>query len=510
MAITSFEKISRQVLMAGDPVTGKDGALYLDGTMTPTKMSEAIAEAIYVGEVFRNGQSVTSRFTVNAKVGDAVRVPLETPFPNSSRTLTIGSKEGTEGNGGIINTNAPMMPSDSEFLVFLNQVNDQMILFPDMSQEWLPLNRVATRVASYAASVVEDRSASILAEILAYSIYRSLNGADNLHTIDMTQQGAYGKLLNSLNTALDNGDIIAGAHTYPTEGRCIIGRSSFINNMFNRDSGVILTGSDFAQTMLKEYKFDVDMSDRDYVGNAYRGNTMQFDMQCAVDYIFTLAERYLGLEKGALDDVLGIAVSFDTTAVAENIDLGVKMVDHSGNPRGLEAQPLNCWGHEGFRINHIIGTPNLSNTTFTNAGFTAEVRKRPCAPKNLFTSSNTNKILLPILDTSGNIVGYREVANVPKPNGGGVQNSMTTVVLTLEDSSDNTPITGATITVTNGKFTPTVTEIGGGVYTFEVGQDTTATVSVVKTGYTTGSINLTKANTAKTEYTITETMTKSA
>lgn len=87
---------------------------------------------------------------------------------------------------------------------------------------------------------------------------------------------------------------------------------------------------------------------------------------------------------------------------------------------------------------------------------------------------------------------------------------MTTVVLTLEDASDNTPITGATITVTNGKFTPTVTEIGGGVYAFEVGQNTTATVSIAKTGYTTGSINLTKANTAKTEYTITEAMTKSA
>ncbi len=509
MAITSFEKISRQVLMTGDPVTGKDGALYLDGTMTPTKVSEAIAEAIYVGEIFRNGQSVTSKYTVNAKVGDVVRVPLETPFPNSSRTLSIGGREGTEGNSGIINTNAPMMPSDSEFTVFLNQLNDQMILFPDMSQEWLPLNRVATRVASYAASVVEDRTASILAEILAYSIYRSLNGADNLHTIDMTEQGAFGKLLNELNTALDNGDMIAGAHTYPTEGRCIIARSRFINGMINRDSGVILTGSDLAQTMLKEYKFDVDMSDRDYVGNAYKGRVMQFDLQGAVDYIFTLAERYLGLEKGALDNVLGVAVSFDTTAVAENIDLGVKMVDHSGNPRGLEAQPINCWGHEGFRVNQIIGTPSLSNTTFTNAGFTADVRKRPCAPKDLFASEKTDKILVPVYDTAFNIIGYREVANIPKPNGGGVKNSLTTVILTLTDSSADTPITGATVTVSNGKFTPQVTELGGGVYSFNVGQNTAANVSITKSGYAAATLNLTKANTATTEYEVGKSMSKS-
>lgn len=58
----------------------------------------------------------------------------------------------------------------------------------------------------------------------------------------------------------------------------------------------------------------------------------------------------------------------------------------------------------------------------------------------MFNSAITDKILLPVFDTSGNIVGYREVANVPKPNGGSVQNSTTTVVLTLEDASDNTPI----------------------------------------------------------------------
>ena len=127
MAINSYEKIARTVLQGADPVTGKDGRLYLDGTMTPAVLSEAIAEALYVGEIFRDGQSVTKKYTVNAKVGDMVRVPLETPFPSSSRTLALANRPGTEGNGGILNKNAPMLPSDDEFAVFMNQVNDQMI-----------------------------------------------------------------------------------------------------------------------------------------------------------------------------------------------------------------------------------------------------------------------------------------------------------------------------------------------------------------------------------------------
>jgi hypothetical protein len=508
MAITNYEQIARQVLMTGDVTEDSSGRLSIDGISSQSKLSEAIAEAIYVGEIFRNGQSVTSKYTVNAKVGDAVRVPLRTPFPSSSRTLSLGGRTGTDGNGGIINMNEPMMPANEEFIVFLNQVNDQDIVFADMAMEMMPINKTAEIIASYSQSVVEDRSASILAEILSYSIYRSLNGASCINTINTATAGAYGTLLNNLNTALDNGDLITGAHTYPTQGRCIIARPSFVNGMFNRDSGVILTGSDLAQTMLKEYNFKANIADRDYVGNAYRGNVMQFDIQCAANYIWTLAEKYLGLTAGALDNVLGVAVSFDTTAVSENIDLGVKMID-SQKPRGLRAQPLNCWGHEGFRLNQLIGTTSLKNDIFTAAGFTAAVRKYPIAPKDVFTTANTNQIQVPIYDATGNIVGYRAIANIPKPNSGNIKNSTTFVTLTLLDA-DEEAVEEATVTVANGQMSPTVTEVGDGVYTFAIGQNTAATVTIKKTGYADATVSITKANAAGTTYSTTKTLAASA
>ena len=325
--LNNYEQISRDVLMSGDPVTGKDGRLYLDGTMTQAKLSEAIVEAIYVGEVFRDGQSVTKKYAVGAKVGDYVRVPLDTPFPSSSRTVATGGRPGTQGNDGIFNMNAPMMPADSEFGLVLNQVNDQMIVFPDMAKEWMPIRTVAQRIAGYAKTVVEDRTASTLAEILAYNVYRSLNGADNIRTINVATEDAYSTLLNNLSASMSNGDLLTNAHAYGTQGRTIIARPSLIEYAFNRKSGIILTGSDFAQSMLKDISFDTNLSDRDYVGNSFKGYAMGFAWQEANDYVWSLTEKYLGLAAGALDNVYGVAVSYEATAASEAIDLGVKVID---------------------------------------------------------------------------------------------------------------------------------------------------------------------------------------
>ena len=501
MASTNYDQIVHDVLMTGETVTGRDGRLFLDGTMLQASIANAIAEAIYVGEIFRNGQSVTSKYVVNAKPLDSVRVPLETPFPNSSRTAKVGVRSGTPGNDGIINRNAPMLPADDEFLVVLNQLNDQRILFPELAQKatYIPLRDAARRIASYGRSVVEDRSASTLAEILSYNIYRSLNEGNNIQTIDITEENAYSTLLAALNTALSAGDPLTGAHTYSTKGRCIIARPTFINNAFSRTSGVILNGSDIAQNMLRKYSFDASVADREFYGNAYRGNAMQFDFVEAADWIWTLAERYLGVPAGTFANVLGIAVSYEATAVAENIDYGVKIVD-SNETRGMMAQPLNCWGHTGFRKIQIIGTPTLSTTTFSDAGFTASERVYPIAPSEVFNADNSDQILVPIYGLDGSIVGYRTVANLPKPNGGVVTGGAASVTLTVTGTA-GAPVNNATVTVTGsgttGSVATAVTNNQNGTYSFKVAQGAGVTIAITASGYQASNVTLTSQQTNK-------------
>lgn len=394
-----------------------NGRFFVDGSAVNVELSNVIAEAIYIQEIFREGQSVTGKYTTDRNAG-AVKVLLDTPLPFSSRTVSYGGRKGTEGNGGIINRNGAILPAEDEFIIYLNQVNDQAMLFPDLSKAYLPLDIISKKIASYGAAVAQDRSASTLAEILAYAFYRSLNDGKNLKTIsDLNADGAYANLVNSINATLDNGDITQGAYTFNTQGRTIIGRPEFVNNVFNSKSGLVLTGSDLAQLMLKEYNLDASFGTKNYVGTGYKGYAMGVHWQSAPDYIWSLAEKYLGLTAGALDNVYAVAVSFESTAVAKVVDLGVKIID-ADSPRGVKAQPLNIWGHEAFRKSIVIGKDTLTNDYLTGTlSLTNDNRLYPVAPK---TANGSDKVLVPIIDASGNTIGYKEIAEVPKPNGGNI------------------------------------------------------------------------------------------
>lgn len=438
-------KFTTDALMGlGATATDANGRYYIDGSIVHVELARVIAEAIYIKEIFRDGQSVTGKYTTRPEKGGAIRVPLETPLPFGSRTTGFGGRSGTEGNGGLINVNSPILPSTEEFIVYLNQVNDQMMAFPDLGKEYIPLDMMAQKIASYSDRVAMDRSGSTLAEILAYSIWRSLNGGENIvDSGDLSAENAYANLINKIHTEMDNGDQATGAFTFPTEGRTIIGRPAFINGLFNRNSGVILLGGDLAQSMLKNYDLDATMSSRDYVGTGYKGYAMNFHFQSAPDYIWTLAEKYLGLAEGALAKVQAIAVSFDATAKATGVDLGVQIVPAT-EFRGSLAQPLNIWGHEAFRKSFIIGDSTVTNDYLSGLGFTDETRKRPVAPKMI---GETDKIMVPVYDSEGKVVAYREVAQAPKPNGGNIQSGVPHVLPVMSDTPEGAVTSGTDVTL---------------------------------------------------------------
>lgn len=425
-----------------------NGRFYIDGSMINAELSQVICEAIYIEEIFRDGQSVTGKYTTDRKAS-AVRVMLDTPLPSTSRTLSYGGRKGTPDNSGIINANPPILPANDEFMIYLNQVNDQAMLFPDLAKEYVPLDVMAQKIAGYAKSVVQDRSASTLAEIIAYSYFRAMNGGENLiNAGDLKQDNAYADLVNDLNSAMDNGDPERGAYTYATQGRTIIGRPSFVNHAMSRKSGLIMLGGDLAQEMLKNYDLDKTMSDHDYVGSGYKGYAMQFHWQFAPDYIWSLAEKYLNLPKGALDNVSAIAVSFEATAMGRIVDLGVKLID-ANEVRGIKAQPLNTWGHEAIRKSFVIGNDTLTTDYLASLGMTEETRLEPVHPNEV---GQNDTIDVPVFGSDGAIIGFKRIANIPKPNGDNIQSGLphvaeiTATPAPQSFSSDTLAVTFATAT----------------------------------------------------------------
>jgi hypothetical protein len=88
MAIVStygtVENFTKSALLGlGATETDANGRFYLDGNMVNAELSNVIAEAIYIEEIFRDGQSVTGKYTTDRRAG-AVRVMLDTPLPHSS------------------------------------------------------------------------------------------------------------------------------------------------------------------------------------------------------------------------------------------------------------------------------------------------------------------------------------------------------------------------------------------------------------------------------------------
>ena len=477
-----------------------NGRFYLDGSMVNVELSRTVAEAIYIQQIFRNGQSVNDTYTTNAQRGGAVRVRLETPLPFTSRTASYGGRAGTPGNGGVINVNSPLLPADDEFIVYLNQLNDQMMAFPDLSREYIPLDIMSKKIAQYASRVSMDRSASTLAEILCYAFFRSLNGGENLvNEGDLTAENAYANLINDLNASLSNGDPERGAYTFPAEGRTIIGRPRFINGIFNRNSGVIMMGGDLAQEMLRSYDLNKRMEERDYVGTGYRGNAMGFHFQEAPDIIWTLAEYYMGLPKGALDNVDAIAVSFDATAVANGVDLGIKVVDATGF-RGSLAQPLNIWGHEAFRKSWVIGKSTLTNDFLTTTlGLSADERRYPIAPEKV-EEEKQNTVAVPIYDSNNAIIGYKQIAKVPQPNGDNIRTGLPQVIAPAAS------VTGEVASGTSVKLT-TATEGATIYYTTDGTTPTSASTQYTSAGITVSAATTVKAFAVKSGYIPSNTVT---
>ena len=250
-------------------------------------------------------------------------------------------------------------------------------------------------------------------------------------------------MLETLNSKFDEGDIATGAYTYASSGRTIIGRPSFINGVFNASNSVMVTGSNLAMEMMKNYDLDSNIGDRKYVGRGYKGNFAQFDFQIAPSYIWTLAEKYLGLTAGALDNVLAIAVSVEALALGAVVDLGVKLVDSSGK-RGIEAQPLNKWGHECFRKCQLIGNSSLTTDNLLAMGFVDSSRKFPVAPAAI----TDDKIVVPVYDVNGAVIGYQTLVEGLAPSGGNFASGLLTVQTPSSDKVTQTFNGTLTVTLT--------------------------------------------------------------
>lgn len=448
----NIEGLLKNVLMSnGASQQDPNGRFYIDGQAVNVEFSRAIVEAIYLEELFQAGFNCTAKYTTDTSAG-AERVLLDTIFLPSSRTLSYGGRKGTPGNDGIFDRNPPVMPATDEILVYKNQVNTQDIVFADIAKEYMPLDIVASKLRGYGSSVGQDRSASTLAEIIGYCLYRALNDGNNLISgFDGTQDNAYANLIAQLNAKFTDGDPITGATTFPIEGRVVIMRSDAYN-IFNKNSGVILNGSNLAQEMLRDFDLSKNASERAFVSQYYIGEFGRIHFLVVPDALWTFAERYLGLADGALKGIKGIAYTANSLAVCKVVDLGVKLQDSAPPyPRGIMARPVNIWGHEMFRKGYIIGDASFTLDYLSETlGMDEDTRLVPCAPANLAQNGKAKTINVPIFGEDGTIIGFQQIAAGQYPSGDNWRSGLPQVAAVVPSvkGGDYTSTQSVTLTTT--------------------------------------------------------------
>ena len=211
---------------------------------------------------------------------------------------------------------------------------------------------------------------------------------------------------------------------------------------------------------------------------------MQFHWQSAPDYIWLLAEKYLGLPKGALNNVDAVAVSYEATAMGKIVDLGVKMID-ANEVRGVKAQPLNVWGHEAIRKSFVVGDDTLTTDYLASLGMTEETRLQPIHPNEI---GENDTVDVPIFGSDGAVIGYKRIANIPKPNGDNIQSGLahvadvTATPAPQSFSADTLAVTlatatsGATIHYTTDGSEPTKASTA---YTAEISLTGTTTIKAI-------------------------------
>lgn len=474
------------------------GYSYIDGSLIPNALSPIIAKAIRAGRLVRPGVGMTEQFvaSIDPKSVNKVTVQLQNNTGVRARSLKGDYAAGTPGNDGLINKNKKIIPSTTPLDIPVLQVEDQAFFFPQMQLQTMLFDEVAVTVANYLDNVNNGIDSYHMAKALSYAMYRGASEATdaadlskyaNVVTIDKSKvyDDVYMvKVINSINSILANGDPLLQLMSF-SGPREIAARPELIGWLKTPKTGFILN-SDISTKLFYEPNYDTTEAER--VGTQHRGTIQGYDLQEAPQGIWSLVEKWLGLDEDDLEEVYGIIFTPQAYA-AGGVGKKETSLLQATDFDGVVAFPLIKWGGTGYRRMVIIANKDwVIPDKLKNINYAAPV----LAPKEW--ADDLEPIQRVIYDADGQPVALETIANVLKPN-----NLLCEVTFKVINASE-TALTGVQLTITNGsKVTPYVNK-GDGTYVFNCKQGETPSIVVAADGYTSQTITLTKTNTKYSTY----------
>lgn len=308
----------------------------VNNTATQVLAAKQVKENIFVNLLHHNGKGVTQHEETNVST---LRMLKVLPTNDDARELTQtnsfnGSNPTTiSGNKGWFNSEGASFSNVMEYDLPLVYIYDRCVDIPEVQQDMCPANLFDNTTKNIGGRVATEINASTLAHQLVSSLKE-----DNI----VEANGKYYEAIQKASTILDDGDVDNYVQAFPFEEREIIMRPSFRAGLMS-DKGVLLGGSNYAQSMLAKGAVSPDAQKE--FGTMYVGEIDMIPCHVAPKAIWDRASQW-AIGKNTTDfftNVEAIVCAASATDRGISTQDYIKTIDSPGGA-GKRLQPKTRWG----------------------------------------------------------------------------------------------------------------------------------------------------------------------
>jgi hypothetical protein len=313
--------------------------------------SAKVKENIFQNILTRPGEAVTEQFSTDVDAGEIQVIRVK---PNNNEAREIGS----DRNGSWFNGDDASESTTEAYGIKILDVIDYNIDIPANQQDMMRVDLAEAELTNLSGKVAKNVNALTIACQLAknFNDVKAGSVADNKVTVT---DGDYLSALIDAGSKLDDGNEAQGIDAYPDDWRAVFIRSKAKAELLKKGQ-IIIGGSNDAQTILRKGGFDTETSP-DVAKTGYLGEVDNMPVYMTSKSIWAKAEQYMGLTKGALDNVEMLVVSGVGTGRALAFNSAIKIID-SPKGQGRRIQPKYRFGAECWDALSVVPCVNSSFT----------------------------------------------------------------------------------------------------------------------------------------------------
>lgn len=322
---------------------------YVDSLTTKRILSLAVKENIFQGIMLKPNEAVTEKYSEDTDASE-IQVLRQIPIANDAREIGSGK------NGNWFNEQGPATSSTEAYGIQILQTIDRNIDIPTNAQDMVSIDLLAGESKNLAGLVNRNINAMTLAAMIAKN-FNNVAGVDKKNSnaatvtlgkaitsnwITKTSSSKYIDCIIDASSKLDNGNEAEGIDAYPDDMRCVIIRPTIKGEILKNMTG--LYGGTGVFDVLKKAGLDTGATP-EVATTGYVGELANMPVYCASGVVWSLAEKYLGLSAGALENLSAIVCSGIGTGRALAFNSKIKTID-APSGQGMRLQPKYRFGAE--------------------------------------------------------------------------------------------------------------------------------------------------------------------